>query len=344
MSVAAVAAFLTTANAGIMSASRYLLALSRDRMLPPAVGRVNDRFKTPHIAVLITGGLAAVSLFVTLRILIEAASIVFMLTFMLSSASVIVLRESAVANYRPSFRAPFYPWAQVGGILALMFVIVEMGEEAFVILAALVLAGFCTYWFYGRKRVRQESALLHLLQKLTARELVTGTLEAELKEVIRQRDEIVLDRFDHLIEKCAVIDVEGPVSRDGLFEKIAAELSERLDCESWALADHLRRREEESSTVLRPDVALPHVVIAGEGKFDILLARCRQGVRFSERAPAVRAVFVLAGTRDERAFHLRALSAIAQIVRTPGFVERWQNAAGSQALKDVVLLAQRSRG
>ncbi|MFO7900724.1 MAG: amino acid permease [Planctomycetota bacterium] len=343
MSGAAVAAFLTTANAGIMSASRYLLALSRDRMLPPLVGRVNERFQTPHVAVLITGALAAVSLFVTLRILVEAASIVFMLTFMLSSLSVIVLRESGVQNYRPSFRAPLYPWLQIGGILALLFVVFEMGEEAFAILAVLILAGFSAYWFYGRRSVQQESALLHLLQRLTARELVTGTLEAELKDVIRQRDEVVLDRFDRLIEDCPVIDVEEPIDRDDLFERIAENLAERVDVDAEHLAAELRRREEESSTVISPDLALPHVVIEGEHTFDILLARCREGVRFSDRAPRLRAVFVLVGTRDERTFHLRALSAIAQIAGSPGFIDDWMRAAGPQQLRDMVLLGKRAR-
>ncbi|MFW6107774.1 MAG: amino acid permease [bacterium] len=343
MSGAAVAAFLTTANAGIMSASRYLLALSRDRMLPPVLGRVNEGYRTPHVAVLITGVLAAVSLFVTLRILVEAASIVFMLTFMLSSLSVIVLRESGVQNYRPSFRAPLYPWLQIGGILALLFVIFEMGEEAFAILALLVLTGFCAYWFYGRKRVRQESALLLLLQRLTARELATGTLEAELKEVIRQRDEVVLDRFDRLIEECPVIDIEGPIEHDKLFEQIAEELAERADVEADELAASLRERERESSTVISPDLALPHVVIDGERTFEILLARVREGARFSDEAPRVRAVFVLVGTLDERTFHLRALSAIAQVAGSPGFMDRWNGAAGPQGLRDAVLLGQRSR-
>jgi hypothetical protein len=37
----------------------------------------------------------------------------------------------------------------------------------------------------------------------------------------------------------------------------------------------------------------------------------------------VQAVFVLAGTRDDRDFHLRALAGIAQIVQDPAFEKRW---------------------
>ena len=77
----------------------------------------------------------------------------------------------------------------------------------------------------------------------------------------------------------------------------------------------LVQREEESSTVLTPNLAIPHIIIDGEKTFDVLLVRARGGICFSDAAPCVHAIFVLVGTRDERNFHLRALAAIAQIVQ-----------------------------
>ena len=201
MSIGAMLAFISTANAGIMAASRYLLALSRDRLLPPPFSRVNDRFQTPHLAILLTGGVIVVSLFLQLEILVKAASTVLILTYILSCLSVIVLRESGLQNYRPVFKAPIYPWLQIAGIIGFGFILLEMGVQAYFISAGLILAGFATYWFYGRKRVEQESALVHLIRRVTTtdEELVSGTLEAELKEIIRQRDQIVKDRFDRVI-------------------------------------------------------------------------------------------------------------------------------------------------
>ena len=79
------------------------------------------------------------------------------------------------------------------------------------------------------------------------------------------------------------------------------------------------------------------------GMIDSVLARCREGVNFSESAPRVRAVFVLAGTRDERNFYLYALSAIAQVAGDPEFMERWTSARGTEGLRDVVLLGRRTR-
>jgi mannitol/fructose-specific phosphotransferase system IIA component (Ntr-type) len=57
----------------------------------------------------------------------------------------------------------------------------------------------------------------------------------------------------------------------------------------------------------------------------------------------VHAVFVLAGTPDQRTFHLRALSAITQIVHDPGFAARWGDAEGARALRAILLSADRRR-
>lgn len=72
ISVAALPASLTTANAGIMTASRYLFAISRDQLLPRLFNRVETRSKTPWIAVLATGVLVLVAMFVHLEILVWA--------------------------------------------------------------------------------------------------------------------------------------------------------------------------------------------------------------------------------------------------------------------------------
>jgi len=54
MAIAALLAFISTANAGIMAASRTPMAMSRDRLLPKFFQRVNVRFSTPHFSILFT--------------------------------------------------------------------------------------------------------------------------------------------------------------------------------------------------------------------------------------------------------------------------------------------------
>ncbi|MBD3240580.1 MAG: amino acid permease [Chitinivibrionales bacterium] len=341
--LAAVLAFVSTANAGIMAASRYLYALSQDELLPRTLGRLSRKSGVPTAAVLVTGCFVAASLFLKLEILVEAASLVLILGFILSCVCVIVLRESHVQNYRPSFRAPLYPGLQVVGVLGFGLLVFEMGLEAFIICTAVFVIGTVSYWTYARKRVKKDYALLHLIERLTDQVLVTGSLERELKEVVRERDEIVLDRFDKLISRAVVLDIPEQADMRGCFTLVADRLAERMELDRDALAARLIEREEQTSTLLTPFLAIPHVVVPGSDTFEIALVRAKKGVVFSESAPGVSALFFLVGTLDQRNFHLRALASIAQIVQEGDFETRWMNARDEDGIRDVVLLGKRLR-
>jgi amino acid transporter/mannitol/fructose-specific phosphotransferase system IIA component (Ntr-type) len=343
LSVAAMLAFISTANAGIMAASRYPLALSRDGLLPEQLRKISKRFKTPHVSIMITGAFMIAVLFLKLDILVKAASTVLILSYLFSCLSVIILREGRLQNYQPNFRAPLYPWIQIVGAIGFVFLLFEMGKIALFVGLILIAGGFFIYWFYGRIRATREYALLYLIERVTAKELTTRSLEGELKEIIRERDVIVKDRFDGVIEQCAVIDAEKAITMDEFFRLAAEAISPRIDVAQDVVKQKLVAREKESTTVIGPGLAIPHIIVDGEHKFDILLARCRDGIFFSEEAPNVHAVFVLAGSRDERNFHLRALASIAQIVQDPAFDKKWLAAKSREALRDLVLLGKRWR-
>ena len=127
-------------------------------------------------------------------------------------------------------------------------------------------------------------------------------------------------------------------------EGLSIEFKESLkNIDKDIISDKLMKREKESSTVLSPTLAIPHIIIEGEKKFSILLARCRKGIEFSKPQSPVYAVFVLIGSKDERQFHLRALSSIAQIVMDPRFEKKWMRARSRKALRDVIISADRKR-
>ncbi len=69
-----------------------------------------------------------------------------------------------------------------------------------------------------------------------------------------------------------------------------------------------------------------------------------EGVDFGGENSPVRMVFVLAGSRDERTFHLRALMAIAEITNSPDFDSKWLKCRDTEELRDLVLLTKRRRG
>jgi amino acid transporter/mannitol/fructose-specific phosphotransferase system IIA component (Ntr-type) len=344
ISVGALLAFLTTANAGIMTASRYLFALSKDRLLPQPLRHVSARFKVPYLSVLITGLIALLAVFVELDLLVKAASTVFVLGYVLSSLCVIILRESGLQNYRPSFNTPLYPWTQLITVLGLSFVIVEMGEGAFLIMAGMIVIGFAIYGVYGRREAEIESALLHLVSRILTRDLASGDLESELKAIVRERDEIDLDRLDRIIENAPVLDIDRKITREQFFEFAAEQLAPRVNLHRQHLRRMLIEREDDISTVLSPTLAVPHIVIEQADRFEVLLTRCRPGVFFSHEAPEIHTIFVIVGSREQRNFYLRVLSAIAQVVQDPEFESQWMEARNEQALRDIVLLGERRRG
>lgn len=341
--LAASLAFLTTANAGIMAGSRYLVALGRDGIVPERLGRVGSGSGTPHAAILLTGALVILPQFLNLRILVEAASLGLILTNMLALVSVIVLRESRIQNYRPTYRAPLYPWLQLAGLFGFGFIIVQMQEEAFLISAGLAVFGFLIYWFYGRSRAMHESALLQLVSRLTSGDRVSCAIESELREIIRERDGIETDRFDSMIESCPVFDLRGPMSKEDLFELAAEVIGPRMNSDPGTVKSLLIQQEQQSSTAISTYLAIPHLVLEASSPFDIVLVRCLEGIRFNDDAPAVKAVVFLAGSLKERNFHLRSLAAIAQTVQQVDFERMWRGARGEQALRDIFLLSGRRR-
>ena len=343
LSIAAILAFVSTANAGIMAASRYPFALSRDGLLPDVFNKINKKSQTPYVAILVTGTIMIFSLFFTLDLLVEAASTVLIMTYFFSCAAVIIMRNSGVQNYRPGFRSPLYPFIQIVGILGCGILLFEMGTEVLIIVLVLVSIAIITYLLYGKVRMKEEYALLYLIERITAKELTTHSLEEELKGIIRERDEIQKDRFDELIEKCNILDFEGKTGLKDFLKATAEKLSVSLNISSESLYQLFMEREKESTTSINPDIAIPHIIIEGEKNFDILLARCKEGIKFGEGIPEIKAVFVLVGTRDERNFHLRALASIAQIISAKDFLERWMRAKNIENLRDIILLGERKR-
>ncbi|MBA7695076.1 hypothetical protein ES703_103697 [subsurface metagenome] len=74
-----------------------------------------------------------------------------------------------------------------------------------------------------------------------------------------------------------------------------------------------------------------------------MFVRSKKGITFGKDIPPVHIVFALAGTKDERNFHLQALMAIAQIVQNKDFINHWSRANKIEDLRNIILLAQRIR-
>jgi amino acid transporter/mannitol/fructose-specific phosphotransferase system IIA component (Ntr-type) len=343
LTAAAILAFVSTANGGLLSASRYPMSLSRDGLMPGFLSKISPRFRTPHVSIIVTTVSLIAFLLLELEILVRAVSTSVILTNILSCLALIVMRESRLQNYRPVFKSPLYPYLQIIGIIGFIFLLFEMGLSTILITSFLILIGFFTYWFYGRIRSDREYALLYLIERVTSKDITSYTLETELKEIIRERDEISEDNFDQLIKSCHVLDIDKGLTVEDFFHLAAAEIQKDLKLSQREVYNALIKREKEYTTVISDALAIPHIIVPGEETFTILVARCRKGIQFSEEHQKITTVFVIAGSRDQRTFHLRALAAIAQIVNDPVFFEKWLYAGSESAMRDSILLANRNR-
>jgi len=341
--VASLLAFTACAIAGIMAAARYLFGLSKDSMLPSIISKVDPRFNTPVVALLITGILLIAALFLHIETLVKAASTIILVSYVLSNISLIVLREGHIKNYRPSFTVPLYPWIPIISIIAFTALIVSMGATALKMAGGLILCAIVIYYSYGKKYAAKEYALVHFIARLINKELHSQTLEAELLEIVHQRDDITHDRFDDLARDALYLDVEGPLILTDFLDLASEQLSATIAVDKPYLYDLLKKREEETSTAITPFVAIPHIIVNGEKVFRFMILRCKEGIHFSERHPAVKAIFILMGTKDERHFHLQCLAAIAQITHNKDFERRWSAAKNMNHLRDILLLSKRYR-
>jgi len=342
--IGAFLAFATTANAGLLSASRTPMAMSRDGLLPQFLSQSSRRFHTPHFSLFLTAGFMMFVIFgLSIENLVKTASTIMIVMFVLMNVSVVIMRHSGVQTYRPTFKAPFTPWLQIATVVVYIFLIFEMGQVPLVLIGVFAIIAMVWFLFYVQRRIDRESAIVYLVKSIVSRHIQRTGLEEELKQLALQRDEVITDRFDELVEHCTILDVDEKVSATDLFHKASRALSEKLDIDADKLYELFIQRERESTTVIKPGLAIPHIVVDGRGIFEILLVRCRGGVIFSELQEPVKTAFVLIGSADERNYHLRALMSIAHIVSEPDFESRWFAARNIEQLRDIILLSGRKR-
>jgi basic amino acid/polyamine antiporter, APA family len=156
--IAAVTAFASTGNAGILTASRYPLAMARDRLLWAGFDRLG-RFGTPTLAVVVTSVLMILAIvFLDVERLASLGSAFLLLLFALINLSVILMRESRLASYAPGYRSPLYPWMQIAGVVTTFGLIFTLGPFYVVFILVIIVLAWLWFRFYVRDRVPRRGA------------------------------------------------------------------------------------------------------------------------------------------------------------------------------------------
>ncbi len=199
---AAILATLSSANAAVMASSRINYGMGRDGILPDWFSYIHSKHNTPSHAILVTGALGILlSLTGHAESLAEISSALFMVSYALLCLSVIVMRQSRPAWYRPVFRVPLYPVLPIVGGLLCLSVIFTMAPSSRVAGLGLVAASLIWYVVWVRRQARVEGEISPLWERERPLE---GVIEAAQGMARTEGHEIVIPVLkgtasDHLL-------------------------------------------------------------------------------------------------------------------------------------------------
>jgi len=342
MTIAAVLAFSSVANAGILSASRYPLAMSRDHLLPRAFRFLTKR-RTPTTSIYLTVGLVlAVVMLLDPTKIAKLAGAFQLMMFGLACLAVIVMRESRIESYDPGYLAPLYPWLQIVGIAAPFWLISQMGWLPVAFTVGLILLGIVWYLRYARQRVNRGGAILHLFERL-GRGRSAG-LDRELRNILKEKGVRSEDPFDETVARAIILDLDDSYSFDDAVRLVAESVEHRVPGTADELYDEFQQGTAVGATPVTHGVALPHIRKRGLSQAEIVMVRSRSGIivppdefHVSSGEEVVHALFFLISPDSDPGQHLRILAAIAERVDDEGFMDAWQSAPMEQDLREMLL-------
>lgn len=348
VSIAAIFAFISVANAGTMSASRYPLAMSRDHMMPKFFKKIG-KTGTPLFSIMLTTYIIILILFTLNPMKIaKLASAFQLLMFALVCLAVIVMRESKLDSYDPGYKSPFYPYMQIFGIISAFWLIAKMGLLPTLFTAGLVLVGIAWYWFYAKNKVVRQGAIYHIFERL-GRQRYDG-LDSELRGILKEKGLRKEDPFDEIVARSLVIDLEEKIEFDDLAGKAGEWLSTMVPYSSDEIKKEFMEGTKIGATPVTHGIALPHLRINGLSQPEMVLVRSKGGVHIVLNSPLtdhkdeehiVNAVFFLTSPEQNPSQHLRILAQIAGRVDDESFSKEWKNAKDEQELKESLLHDER---
>jgi len=368
---AAIAAFVTTGNAGILAASRYPLAMARDRLVLAPFGKLG-KFGTPSLSIIVTAVVMAV-LIVALPTegVAKLASAFNLLIFAMLNISVIVMRESRIESYDPGFRSPLYPWMQIAGVLIYGWLIVQMGWLSIAFCAGVAAFGLLWYFYYARHRVSRDGAIYHWFERLGHHRY--EALDSELREIMKEKGVRERDPFNDVISRAQVVDLDEAMRFEDVADRVAKILAKRVPGTVEQIAEEFKQGTRLGVTPVTHGAALPHVRRDGLEHPELVLVRSRPGVEIirgpagrkadadaevgkaaadgreppAGRPPArqiVHALFFLCSPERDPGQHLRILAEIASRVDEEAFMGYWNTARSQQDLKELLLRDERFLG
>ncbi len=153
MTLGALLATASSANASILSSARINFAMGRDKIVTNWLNEIHPRFSTPYRSIAVTGAMIIgliVFLGRDLAILAQAASVLHLIVYALMNMALIVFRETDPAGYDPDFRVPLYPITPIAGMLLSIGLIGFMAPAEIGLSVLFVIGAIAWYFIYAR--------------------------------------------------------------------------------------------------------------------------------------------------------------------------------------------------
>ncbi|MDI3539611.1 MAG: hypothetical protein PWQ52_734 [Methanolobus sp.] len=163
--IAGLLATVSTANAAILSSSRFPFAMGRDDLIPQWFVKIHERHDTPYRAILVTGFIM-ISLLLLFNVeqLAKLGSTFNIMIFVLINSSVILLRNRSLEEYKPAFRDPFFPYTQVIGIIFSLALLPAMGTMPMLFALSVLITGLIWYKYYGKAKAFPKYDIFDVLE------------------------------------------------------------------------------------------------------------------------------------------------------------------------------------
>ena len=334
--VAALAAFASAVNAGILAAARYPMAMARDGLLPVWMGGLG-RFGTPVFGVVSTGvAIALVVLVFDAEAIAKLASAFVLLTLGLVNLAVLVLRASEIKSYAPSFWSPLYPWTQLVGIGISGYLISRLGSAALVFVGVVTAVGWAWHHLYATPRTERAGAIRHVFRRW-GRE-ADDSLEREISAAMAGHGLRDRDDYAGLIARAVVLSIPEGAGIGEAAARASTVLSERIGVPTERVTEGFL---ETGSLWIQPSsdhpTATPVALFEVLDVDQLVIVRASSGIRipaaWGGSGERVNALFFLAGTTAEPGRALRLAGELA------GFLHTGARMCGQAATEDEVKTA-----
>jgi len=342
VTAAALSAFASTGNAGVLASSRYPLAMAKDKLIPSSFSRIN-KVGVPDVSILATGALIIGSILVfSEEGIAKFASAFQLILFFLINFAVVVMRESHISSYDPGYRSPLYPWVQIFGMVMSIILLTFMGMSVLISVGVIIALSVLWYRAYGAKRTFRKGAIRHWFEHLGKARF--DYLEEELWDIMKAKGARPSDPMREIVSDAMVINIDEPVFFDEVTSRASAILSKEMNVTPKELSTGFHANAQIAAMPITNELCISGLRLIHLDKPRLLIVRCHQGFHVDvndvhgdewDIHDGRLALFLISPENRVR-LHLRLMATWLNLAEDKTFVDRCMKATSDIELKQIM--------